>query len=159
MHVYRNCSKPTPPLEPKEECEVFIRQWNSLQEFFAHWEKNSEGNRRTCNNYRDLQEFEELFREHFHFLSGQVEREIGHKVLGKKVRRWKSCPFRGLISLISNTPRSSTVERKRSGKCWKPWKRKSERNGRSCWSWVRAAQEKLAGASGRASAVNAARNH
>ena len=98
LHVYRNCSKPTPPLEPKEECEVFIRQWNSLQEFFAHWEKNSEGNfAGTCNNYRGLQEFEELFREHFRtFLSGQVEREIGHKVLGKKVRRWKSCPFRGL---------------------------------------------------------------
>ena len=98
VHVYRNCSKPTPPLEPKEECEVFIRQWNSLQEFFAHWEKNSEGNfAGTCNNYRDLQEFEELFREHFRtFLSGQAEREIGHKVLGRKVRRWKSCPFRGL---------------------------------------------------------------
>ncbi len=98
LHVYRNCSKPTPPLEPKEECEVFIRQWNSLQEFFARWEKNSEENfAGTCNNYRDLQEFEELFREHFRtFLSGQVEREIGHKVLGRKVRRWKSCPFRGL---------------------------------------------------------------
>ena len=50
-----------------------------------------------CNNYRDLQEFEELFREHFRdFLAGQVEREIGQKVLGRKVRRWKSCPFRGL---------------------------------------------------------------
>ena len=98
VHVYRNCSKPTPPLEPKEECEVFIRRWNSLQEFFAHWEKNSEGNfAGTCNNYRGLQEFEELFREHFRtFLSGQAEREIGHKVLGRKVRRWKSCPFRGL---------------------------------------------------------------
>ena len=98
LHVYRNCSKPTPPLEPKEECEVFIRQWNSLQEFFAHWEKNSEGNfAGTCNNYRDLQEFEELFREHFrNFLAGQVEREVGQKVLGRKVRRWKSCPFRGL---------------------------------------------------------------
>ena len=44
LHVYRNCSKPTPPLEPKEEREVFIRQWDSFQEFFAHWEKNSEGN-------------------------------------------------------------------------------------------------------------------
>ena len=98
LHVYRNCSKPTPPLEPKEECEVFIRQWNSLQEFFAHWEKNSEGNfAGACNNYRDLQEFEELFREHFRdFLAGQVEREVGQKVSGKKVRRWKSCPFRGL---------------------------------------------------------------
>ena len=98
LHVYRNCSKPTPPLEPKEEREVFIRQWDSLQEFFAHWEKNSEGNfAGTCNNYRDLQEFEELFREHFrNFLAAQVEQEVGQKVLGRKVRRWKSCPFRGL---------------------------------------------------------------
>ena len=98
LHVYRNSSKPTPPLEPKEEREVFIRQWDSLQEFFAHWEKNHEGNfAETCNNYRDLQEFEELFREHFrNFLAGQVERKVGQKVLGRKVRRWKSCPFRGL---------------------------------------------------------------
>ena len=98
LHVYRNSSKPTPPLEPKEEREVFIRQWDSLQEFFAHWEKNHEGNfAETCNSYRDLQEFEELFREHFRsFLAGQVERETGQKVLGRKVRRWKSCPFRGL---------------------------------------------------------------
>ena len=32
LHVYRNCSRPTPPLE---EREVFIRQWDSLQEFFT----------------------------------------------------------------------------------------------------------------------------
>ncbi|MGB7837017.1 MAG: ATP-binding protein, partial [Terrimicrobiaceae bacterium] len=51
----------------------------------------------TRHGYRDLQEFEELFRDHFrNFLAGQVEREVGQKVLGKKVRRWKSCPFRGL---------------------------------------------------------------
>ena len=82
MHVYRNCLKPTPPLEPKEECEVFIRQWDLLQKFFEHWKRNSEGNfAGKCNNYRDLQEFEELFRQHFHdFLSGQVEREVGQKV-------------------------------------------------------------------------------
>ena len=98
LHVYRNCSKPTPPLEPKEEREVFILQWDSLQEFFAHWEKNSVWNfAGTRNDYRDLQEFEELFREHFRaFLAGQVEREIGSEVLGRNVRRWKSSPFRGL---------------------------------------------------------------
>src|SRR5215831_8365529 len=98
LHVYRNCLKPTPPLEPKEECEVFIRQWDSLQKFFEHWERNSEGNfAGKCNNYRDLQEFEELFREYFYdFLSGQVKREVGQKALGKKLPRWKSCPFRGL---------------------------------------------------------------
>ena len=98
LHVYRNCSKPTPPLEPKEEREAFSRQWDSLQEFFAHWEKNSEGNfAGAFNNYRNLQEFEELFREHFRdFLAGQVDREVGQKVLSRKVRRWKSSPFRGL---------------------------------------------------------------
>ena len=85
-------------MEPKEEREVFIRQWDSLQEFFTRWEKNSEGGfAGACSEYRDLQEFEELFRDHFRdFLAGQVEREIGQKVLGRKVRRWKSCPFRGL---------------------------------------------------------------
>ena len=42
LRVYRNCSKPTPPLEPKEEREAFGRQWDSVQDFFAHWEKNGE---------------------------------------------------------------------------------------------------------------------
>ena len=37
-----------------------------VQEFFAHWEKNSEESfSGVFNNYRDLQEFEELFRGHF----------------------------------------------------------------------------------------------
>jgi WD40 repeat protein/serine/threonine protein kinase len=98
LHVYRNCSQPTPPLEPKEEGELFIRQWNSLQEFFAGWEKKREESfGTTCNSYRDLHEFEELFREHFgNFLAAEVERQVGQKVFGKKARRWKSSPFRGL---------------------------------------------------------------
>ena len=98
LHVYRNCSRRTPPLEPKEEREVFIRQWDSLQEFFTRWKTNSEGGfAGACNEYRDLQEFEELLRDHFRdFLAAQVEREIGQKVPGRTVRRWKSCPFRGL---------------------------------------------------------------
>ena len=68
------------------------------QEFFAHWETNSEGNFvGTFNNYRNLQEFEELFREHFRdFLGAQVDQETGQKLLSRKVRRWKSSPFRGL---------------------------------------------------------------
>jgi serine/threonine protein kinase len=98
LRVYRNCSKPTPPLEPKEEREVFIRQWDSLQRFFTDWAKKSEGSLSgTCNDYHDLQEFEDHFRQHFRaFLAGQVEREAGQRVLGGKVRRWKSSPFRGL---------------------------------------------------------------
>jgi|SRR5271166_909093 len=31
LHVYRNCSEPTPPLKPKEEAEAFLRHWDSLQ--------------------------------------------------------------------------------------------------------------------------------
>src|SRR5271166_1823940 len=98
LRVYRNYSKPTPPLEPKEERETFGRQWDSLQELFAHWETNREGNFvGTFNNYRNLQEFEELFREHFrNFLGARVEQETGEKLLSRKVRRWKSSPFRGL---------------------------------------------------------------
>src|SRR5208337_972557 len=98
LRVYRNCSKPTPPLEPKEEREAFGRQWDSVQELFAHWETNREGNFvGTFNNYRNLQEFEELFREHFrNFLGARVEQETGEKLLSRKVRRWKSSPFRGL---------------------------------------------------------------
>jgi WD40 repeat protein len=98
LHVYRNCSKPTPPLEPKEEREAFGRQWDSIQEFFASWEKDSEGHFvGAFNSYRNLEEFEELFREHFRdFLAGQVEGVVAQKVLSRKVRRWKSSPFRGL---------------------------------------------------------------
>ena len=97
LRVYRNCSKPTPPLDPKEERETFLTQWDSLQEFFAHWEANSEGDfAGVLNKYCTLQEFEELFRVHFRdFLGRQVEQEAGQKLLSK-VRRWKSSPFRGL---------------------------------------------------------------
>jgi WD40 repeat protein len=98
LRVYRNCSRPTPPLEPKEEREVFIRQWDSLQQFFIDWEKNSEANfNGAWNNYQNLEEFEELFRGHFRdFLGRQVDQETGQKLLSRKVRRWKSSPFRGL---------------------------------------------------------------
>ena len=98
LRVYRNGSKPTPPLEPKEEREAFGRQWDSVQEFFAHWEKNIEaGLSGKVDNYHSLEEFEELFRKQFRdFLAGQVEQELGQKISSRKVRRWKSSPFRGL---------------------------------------------------------------
>ena len=98
LRVFRNCSNPTPPLEPKEEREAFGRRWDSVQEFFAHWKTNSDGNGvGTFNNYSNLQEFEELFRGEFRdFLEGQIDQETGQKVLSRKVRRWKSSPFRGL---------------------------------------------------------------
>ena len=85
-------------MKPKEEAEAFLRHWDSLQEFFTHWEKNSEESfSGRCNNYRELQEFEELFRGHFRdFLLGQLDQDASQKLLNRKVRRWKSSPFRGL---------------------------------------------------------------
>jgi len=98
VHVYRNRSKPTPPLEPKAEREAFGRQWDSLQDFFANTDKNSEGNSAAnFSDYLNLQEFEELFREHFrNFLAGRADQEVGQRTSSRKVRRWKSSPFRGL---------------------------------------------------------------
>ena len=95
------------------------------------------------NNYRNLEEFEELFREHFRdFLAARVDQEVGQKVLSRKVRRWKSCPFRGLNFFDFEHAPIFHGRTKAIGEVWKPWKRKSERNGRLCWSWVRAALEK-----------------
>ena len=98
LHVYRNRSQPTPPLEPKEDREAFVREWDGSQAFFTRWEKSSEENfASVCHNYWNLQGFEQLFREHFRsFLVSKLDREAGHKVLGRGVRRWKTCPFRGL---------------------------------------------------------------
>jgi WD40 repeat protein/serine/threonine protein kinase len=98
VHVYRNRSKPTPPLEPKAEREAFGRQWDSLQDFFANRDKNSQGNPgANFSEYHNLQEFEELFREHFrNFLASWVDREVGQHTSRGTTRRWKSSPFRGL---------------------------------------------------------------
>jgi hypothetical protein len=86
LRVFRNCSNPTLPLEPKEEREAFGRRWDSVQEFFAHWETNGDGTSvGTLNNYSNLQEFEELFRGQFRdFLEGQIGQETGQKLLSRK---------------------------------------------------------------------------
>jgi serine/threonine protein kinase len=98
LHLFRNCSKPTPPLEPKEDREAFGRQWDSLEEFFVRWEKNYGGNfAGAINNYSNLEEFEELFRECFSdFLAGEIGREVEQEGFGRRVPPWKSNPFRGL---------------------------------------------------------------
>jgi eukaryotic-like serine/threonine-protein kinase len=98
LGVYRNCSNPTPPLEPKEEREEFGRQWDALQDFFATWEKEKARDLfGTVHNYRSLEEFEELFRNDFRrFLAGRLGEDVGSTVPQRKARRWKSSPFRGL---------------------------------------------------------------
>jgi conflict system STAND superfamily ATPase len=98
LHVYWNRATPAAPLEPKEERENLCRQWDAVQEFCAAWEKNGRTEfRECCHEYRDLEEFENLFREHFRdFLAGQLDREIGLRKTLRKVPYLESNPFRGL---------------------------------------------------------------
>jgi energy-coupling factor transporter ATP-binding protein EcfA2 len=96
LHVYRNRSTPAAPFEPKEEREISFEQWDSIQEFFSIWEKRSAFSE-ACSVYHDLQEFEELFREHFQaFLAKQLEREIVPRKRPQRAQYWKSNPYRGL---------------------------------------------------------------
>jgi WD40 repeat protein/tetratricopeptide (TPR) repeat protein len=100
LHVYRNRSRPNPPLDQPEKLEEFVRQWKSLTEFLATWSRDSEGEViGAFNSYRNLEEFERLFREHFRdFLSTQVSGERQRLLIAQRrqPRRWKENPFRGL---------------------------------------------------------------
>jgi WD40 repeat protein/energy-coupling factor transporter ATP-binding protein EcfA2 len=98
--VYRNRSRPNPPLDAPEKLEEFLHQWKSLKEFFESWGKDSEGQFiGAFNNYKNLEEFERLFREHFRdFLSTQLSTERQRQLISRQsqARRWKENPFRGL---------------------------------------------------------------
>jgi hypothetical protein len=98
LRVYRNRATPAAPLEPKEKRENLCRQWDAVQEFCAAWEKkDATGFRECCRDYQDLEEFENLFREHFRdFLTRQLDRETGSRKALQKVRYLESNPFRGL---------------------------------------------------------------
>jgi KaiC/GvpD/RAD55 family RecA-like ATPase len=98
LRVYRNRATPAVPLEPKEKRENFCRQWDAVQEFCAGWEKNGGTEfRQGCQDYQDLEEFENLFRAHFRdFLTRQLDRETGSRKAPQKARHLESNPFRGL---------------------------------------------------------------
>jgi WD40 repeat protein len=100
LHIYRNRSQPKPPLDPPSEREEFFRQWDLLKDFFAAWEKDSQGHFiGAFNDYVNLESFEELFREHFRdFLLTQVSSQRQQEWLAqqRKAPRWKDNPFRGL---------------------------------------------------------------
>jgi hypothetical protein len=94
LHVFRNGAKPTPPLEPKEDRESFWRQWDSLEEYFARWEKiNQVSFAGALHQYDNLEEFEGLFRK---FFRDFLETEVNQEGPGRRARLWKSNPFRGL---------------------------------------------------------------
>src|ERR1700730_4581018 len=97
LRVYRNRSTPTAPAQPKEDRETFFRAWDAVQEFYAAWEKQSAFSE-ACTDYSDLQDFENLFREHFRdFLARQLEKEIVTRKRPSRARYWKSNPFRGML--------------------------------------------------------------
>jgi hypothetical protein len=96
LHVYRNQSTPSAPIQPREQREAFFREWDAVQDFFAAWGKHPTFNE-ACSEYSDLHEFESLFREHFRaFLKMQVAKEIVPRKTPAKGRSWDSEPFRGL---------------------------------------------------------------
>src|ERR1700761_2112351 len=74
LQVYRNRSRPNPPVDAPEKLEEFLKQWKGLEQFLAAWSKDIEGTFvGAFNSYRSLEEFERLFREHFRdFLLTQI---------------------------------------------------------------------------------------
>jgi hypothetical protein len=98
LRVYWNRATPAAPLEPKEKREDLCRHWDAVQEFCEAWEKNGGTEfRECCHDYQDLEEFENLFREHFRdFLTRQLDRGIGSGKALRNVRYLESNPFRGL---------------------------------------------------------------
>jgi energy-coupling factor transporter ATP-binding protein EcfA2 len=96
LHVYRNLSIPVAPLEPKKERQGSYQQWDSVQEFFSIW-KSKSAFQEACSEYRDLREFENLFRKHFRdFVTKQVDRTIVSRKPASNLRHREVNPFRGL---------------------------------------------------------------
>ncbi|MBV9873813.1 MAG: hypothetical protein JO025_03710, partial [Verrucomicrobia bacterium] len=97
LRVYRNRATPNSLLEPKEEREEMGRQWDEVQEFLARWEKDNPIQfRECCQEFLDLEEFANLFRQHFrNFIVEQLDQRIQRKTpLQSRFRG--SNPFRGL---------------------------------------------------------------
>jgi serine/threonine protein kinase/tetratricopeptide (TPR) repeat protein len=96
LRVYRNRLKLAFPLEPKEEPDLIGKNLEPVPDLFAKWEDKRTGTSHV-HGYKSLEEFEEQFRTHFRsFLTDQIKLETGPQSQSRKVRRWKSSPFRGL---------------------------------------------------------------
>jgi len=100
LQIYRNRSRPNPPVDAPEKLEEFLKQWKALEEFLNSWSRDSEGKFvGAFNSYRNLEEFERLYREHFRdFLFTQISGERERLLIARRSRprRWKENPFRGL---------------------------------------------------------------
>jgi energy-coupling factor transporter ATP-binding protein EcfA2 len=98
LHVYRSRAITAAPLEPGEQRENLFRHWDAVQEFCGAWEKDDgTGFRECCHDFRDLEEFEDLFRKHFReFLARRLNPAIPSGKTTRKVLYSGSNPFRGL---------------------------------------------------------------
>jgi eukaryotic-like serine/threonine-protein kinase len=96
LRVYRNLSKPAVALEPRQEREGDREDPESVSEPLGELEDKRKGTT-DFNRYKTIEEFEEQFRNHFrNFVADQIKQGSGSKQPEKRVRRWKSSPFRGL---------------------------------------------------------------
>src|SRR3984893_8397567 len=96
LRIYRNKSMPRVPIQPRQERESFFERWDAVQEFFKSSEQQA-AFAEACTDYSNLQEFENLFREHFRdFLSRQLEKEVVTRQKSPGLRNWSSEPYRGL---------------------------------------------------------------
>jgi serine/threonine protein kinase/tetratricopeptide (TPR) repeat protein len=92
LRVYRNQSKAAASFEPRDEREAIRKESDS--DFLAKWEEKQKGTTE-FNRYETLEEFEQQFRSHLRdFVADQIKQD--GRLPERKVRRWKSSPFRGL---------------------------------------------------------------
>ncbi|MFY9983529.1 MAG: serine/threonine-protein kinase, partial [Chthoniobacterales bacterium] len=96
LRVYRNRSLLPGSLEPRQERESSVQEPESKRDFLAQWEDKRKGTP-DFNQYKTLEEFEEQFRSHFRdFVTDQVKHDASPKQPERRLRQWKSSPFRGL---------------------------------------------------------------
>ena len=96
LQIYRNRSTCGAPFESSGELEALFEQRRSLQEFLTDCQQN-DGFVETCSDYRDLGEFEALFRKHFRdYIVARLSDELLLDAPPQEaVSRIKN-PFRGL---------------------------------------------------------------
>jgi serine/threonine protein kinase/tetratricopeptide (TPR) repeat protein len=96
LRVYRNQSVLGVLVQARQEPESGVQEPESRRDFLAQWEDKRKGTTE-FNQYKTLEEFEEQFRSHFRdFIADQVKQDASPKQSERRVRRWKSSPFRGL---------------------------------------------------------------
>jgi hypothetical protein len=97
LHVYRSRAIPAAPVEPGEQQGNLFRPRDDVQEFCEAWEKeDGAGFRECCHDFQSLEEFEDLFRQHFReFLARRLNPAISSGTTTRKLPYAGANPFRG----------------------------------------------------------------